>query len=88
MAWKVEWDNRAIDELKKLDKEAARRILKYLRERIEGDEDPRRFGKALASNKAGLWRYRIGDCRVICQIEDSNHIVFVVKVGHRSDIYD
>lgn len=88
MTWKVEWDERAVKDAQKLGHEERRRILEYLRERIATDEDPRRLGKSLLADKAGLWRYRVGDYRIVCRIEDDQMIVLVIAVGHRSKIYD
>ena len=87
MAWSVEFQAQALEDMRRLDKSVQRQILRYLRERIEGEEDPRRFGKALTGNKVGLWRYRIGDYRIICSIEDARLIVLVVHVGHRKSVY-
>jgi mRNA interferase RelE/StbE len=88
LAWTVEWDERAIREAKKLDPEARLRILAYLRERIATAEDPRRLGKALLANRAGLWRYRVGDYRIVCRIEDTRVVVLVLAIGHRSRVYE
>ena len=88
MIWKVKWRDSARKELRKLDGAAQQKILKYLRNRIATDEDPKRFGKALTSNWKGLWRYRIGDYRLICQIEEDGLTVLVVVVGHRKDVYE
>ena len=88
MIWKVEWDDRARKELRKLDSSVQKEILKYLRTRIERSKDPRVFGQSLSANKAGLWRYRIGNYRLICRLEDHRLIVFVVGVGHRKEIYE
>lgn len=88
MAWTVEWDERAVRDARKLDAEARRRITAYLRERVATDEDPRRFGKPLLAEKAGLWRYRVGSYRIVCRIEDDRLAVLVVAVGHRSSVYD
>lgn len=86
--WTVEFDERARRELRKLDAEVQREILHYLRERIAGSADPRAFGKPLRMNLAGLWRYRVSDYRLICRIEDHRLVVFVIKVGHRRDVYE
>ena len=88
MAWKIEWDERAVRDARKLGSQARNNILKYLRERINSNEDPRRFGKPLLADKAGLWRYRVGDYRIVCRIEDERLVVLVVAVGHRSKVYD
>ncbi len=70
MAWRIEIQEQAMADLRRLDPEARRRILKYFRERLEGSENPRQFGKPLVGDRAGLWRYRIGDYRAICHLED------------------
>ena len=86
--WNVEFDDRARKELRSLDAQAQREILRYLRERIAVDDDPRRFGKALGRDLSGLWRYRVGSYRLICRIEDGMLVVLVVRVGHRSEVYE
>lgn len=88
MTWIVEFDHTAAKELRKLDRQAQQEILYYLRKRIATDEDPRRFGKPLARDMAGLWRYRVRDYRMICHIADKRLIVLVLRVGHRKDIYE
>ena len=88
MTWNVEWDDAAVKELRKLDKAAQKDILKHLRERIAIDDNPRRFGKSLSRELAGLWRYRVRPYRIICNIEDDTLIVLVLRVGHRKDIYE
>ena len=87
MAWQVEFDPRAEKELASLGTSAQRKIISYLRERISTDEDPRRFGKALQGGLQGLWRYRVGDYRLVCQLRDNAFVVLVVRVGHRRDVY-
>lgn len=87
MSWVYRFDDRALKELRKLGKPAQRDIISYLDERIAGDGDPRRFGKGLKADLAGLWRYRVGDYRILCQIRDSELLVLVVAAGHRRDIY-
>jgi mRNA interferase RelE/StbE len=74
-------------QLRKLDKQTARRIVDYMDERIAGLEDPRSTGKALTGPLGGLWRYRVGDCRVICDMQDGALRVLVVLVGNRREIY-
>jgi mRNA interferase RelE/StbE len=74
-------------ELRKLGKPAQRDIIAYLDERIAGDGDPRRFGKGLKADLAGVWHYRVGDYRILCQIRDAELLVLVVAAGHRMDIY-
>ena len=87
-AWAVEFDDRARRELRKLDRRTQQDILRYLRERLAGSPDPRQFGKPLPMNLAGLWRYRIGDYRLICRIEEHRLVVLVLKVGHRREVYE
>ncbi len=86
--WTVEFDDRARRELRKLDPKIQKKILRYLRERVAGCEDPRRFGEALRRNLAGLWRYRVEDYRLICRLEHDRVVVLVLEIGHRSDIYE
>ena len=87
MTWKIEIDERALKELKKLGHEAQREIIKYLKERVAKSENPRTSGKSLVGNFAGLWRYRLGQYRIICQIKDKELIVLIIRIGHRKDIY-
>lgn len=87
MKWEIEYTATAQKGLLSLDRGAAKRIKKYLDERIATAENPRRFGKGLSSNLAGLWRYRIGDYRIIVDIQDDKIVVLVLAVGHRNSIY-
>lgn len=87
MTWQIEFIESAEKQFAKLDTITQRRILKFLRERISGDNDPRHVGRALAGNLAGRWRYRVGDYRLICQIEDEQLLVLVLAIGHRREIY-
>ncbi len=87
MGWKIEWDERAAKEIKKLDRPVQQRIIRYLRHRVIGDGEPRSTGKALKGNKAEIWSYRLGDYRVLCHIEDEALAVLVLAVGHRKEIY-
>lgn len=87
MAWLVKLDRSAEKELDRLDPQAARRILSFLFKRLRGSDDPRSVGEALAGELSGLWRYRIGDYRLICAIQDSTITVLVLKIAHRSKAY-
>jgi mRNA interferase RelE/StbE len=87
LAWRVEWEDKAVKELKKLDARAQRNIVRYLRKKIATENDPRRFGDPLRKDLKGLWKYRIGDYRIICSIEDKSVVVLVVRVGHRRSVY-
>lgn len=75
-------------ELSKLDSPVQRKIVAYLESRVARSQDPRALGKALGYDLAGFWRYRVGDYRILCRIEDEQCIVIVVSVAHRSTIYD
>jgi mRNA interferase RelE/StbE len=85
--WTVKLDPRAFVELQKLDRSTQKRITSYLRERAAGRPDPREAGKRLTAEMAGLWRYRIGDYRTVCSINDERRIVLVLPVAHRKDVY-
>jgi len=85
--WRVEFDRAADRELRKLGSEAQRLISRYLRERIAGSDDPRRSGHALTGDRKGLWRYRVGDYRIVASIEDDRFVVLVVTIGHRREVY-
>jgi mRNA interferase RelE/StbE len=87
MAWKIEFDPAALKELSKLDKPVEQRILKFLRERIARLDDPRQIGASLQGTLSGLWKYRIGDYRIICSLEDDRLVVLVLRIGHRREIY-
>ena len=87
MAWTIEYADTAKGQLRKLDNQTARRILDFMDERIAGLENPRHTGKALTGPHVGFWRYRVGDCRVICDIQDGALRVLVVLVGNRRVIY-
>ena len=88
MNWAYNFDERAFKELRKLGTQAQRDIISYLDERISSEADPRRFGKGLKADLAGLWRYRVGDYRILCQIRDRELLILVVAVGHRRDVYE
>jgi len=85
--WKIEWDSQALKDAKKLDRNARKKIVEYLEKRVLASQNPYQFGKPLKGNKAGIWRYRVGDYRILCQIEDQVLVILVIAVGHRKDIY-
>ncbi|MGA2745217.1 MAG: type II toxin-antitoxin system RelE/ParE family toxin [Candidatus Sulfotelmatobacter sp.] len=87
MAWTIEYTDTARRQLRKLDKQSARRILDYLDERIAPLEDVRSLGKALRGPLGEFWRYRVGEYRIICELLDKQLRVLVVRVGGRKDIY-
>lgn len=86
MAWRIEIDKDVQRSMKKLDKQIARRIVAKLHE-ISQLEDPRSMGKALTGNLAGVWRYRVGDYRILCDINDGRLVILVVDVAHRREVY-
>ena len=86
MAWTIEVSEKAFRALRKMDKQTARRIRNELSE-IAKLEDPRSRGKALTGNLAGVWRYRVGDYRILCDIEDGRLVILVVEVAHRREVY-
>lgn len=85
--WTIEYTATARGQLRKLDKQMARRIVDYMDERVAQLENPRNLGKALTGPMGDLWRYRVGDCRVICEIQDDALRVLVVRVGSRDKVY-
>ena len=87
MAWTIEYAETAREQLRKLDRPVARRIVDFMDERIALAVDPRNTGKPLLGPLGGLWRYRVGDCRVICDIQDGALRVLVVQVGNRRNVY-
>lgn len=87
MAWKIEYSETALRQLRKLDKNIAQRILEFMDKRIAPSEDARALGKALRGPLGELWRYRVGDYRIICEIRDLQLCVLVVRVGARKDVY-
>ena len=87
MAWTIEYTDFARRQLRKLDKTSARRILDYMDQRVAPLEDARSLGKALHGPLGDLWRYRVGDCRIICELRDKEIRIVVVRVGNRKDVY-
>ncbi|NQL65817.1 type II toxin-antitoxin system RelE/ParE family toxin [Streptococcus suis] len=86
MIYKVKLSPKAQKQLRKLDKGVASLIVRYLYKNIDGSANPREKGKGLTANRAGQWRYRVGDYRVICDIIDDELVVLAVTVGHRRDV--
>ncbi len=87
MAWKIDYSDSARQQLRKLDRPTAKRILDYMDERIAPLKDPRSTGKALTGPIGEFWRYRVGNYRIICDIQDNALLVLVVRIGKRSEIY-
>ena len=87
MAWTVEYADSAKKQLRKLDKASARRIVDFMDERVGESEDPRQSGKALKGPLGDLWRYRVGDFRILCDIQDGKLTVLVLQIGNRREVY-
>jgi mRNA interferase RelE/StbE len=88
LAWRIEFDDKAKKDLAALDKAVAKRITAFLRERVLGLDDPRSIGEALKGSKLGaFWKYRVGDWRIIANIEDGALLILVVRIGNRREVY-
>jgi mRNA interferase RelE/StbE len=88
LAWRIELDDAAKKDLAKLDRQLARRITAFLRERVAVLDDPRSIGEALKGSRLGeFWKYRVGDYRIISSIEDGALRILVVRIGNRRDVY-
>ncbi len=86
--YSVELSERFKKEFRKLDKYTQKMIRAWINKNLVGCENPRVHGKGLTANRSGQWRYRIGDYRLICEIEDDKLIILALSVGHRKEIYD
>ncbi|MFD1197001.1 type II toxin-antitoxin system RelE/ParE family toxin [Brucella gallinifaecis] len=88
MAWKIKFERAAERELSKLDPQTVKRILIFLHGRIAKLDDPRSIGEALKGSKLGdFWKYRVGDYRMIANIEDGALCILVVRIGNRREVY-
>jgi len=87
LIWRVKFSETALRQLKKIGKQPQRDILKYLKTRIETDKDPQRYGDPLRRSLSGLWKYRVGDYRLIWEVQKEEIVVLVVNVGHRRKVY-
>lgn len=88
MAWTIEYTETARKQLRKLDRQIAKRIVKFMDERVAMQDDPRSMGKVLTGPMLGAyWRYRVGDCRVICSIQDGALCILVIEIGNRREVY-
>ncbi len=89
MVWLIEFDPATEKDLKKIGHAERKRIFKFLKERVTNLEDPRSIGEALHGEMLGrFWKYRVGDYRIICDIQDKVIKILVVRIGHRKDIYE
>jgi mRNA interferase RelE/StbE len=88
LAWQIEFDPEAIKDLKKLDRPVQKRIVEFLKLRLAPLDNPRTLGEALAGSRLGnYWKYRVGDWRIICDLQDHKIIVRVLRVGNRREVY-
>lgn len=88
MAWRVEFADSAAKQLRKLDQQVATRILTFLRDRVAPLDDPRSMGEALRGKDFGdFWKYRVGDWRIIADLDDGVLLVTVIRIGHRREVY-
>ena len=87
MTYEVVYTLQSVKELKKLDKQTRTFILAWIEKNLVGCSDPRLHGKGLTANRSGQWRYRIGDYRVLAEIQEGKLIILVLSAGHRKNIY-
>ncbi|MTW21394.1 type II toxin-antitoxin system RelE family toxin [Allochromatium palmeri] len=87
MTWRVELSGEIQRQIRRLDRGTRTRIERFMVDRLATDEDPRRLGQVLQGNLTGLWRYRIGDYRLICRIVDDRCVILALTVGHRREVY-
>ena len=85
--WQIEFDPAAQREFNRLDKTVARRIFKFLYERVGRLDNSRKIGERLQGTLSEFWKYRVGDYRLICTLEDDRLLVLVLRIGHRREIY-
>ncbi len=86
-AWSVQFQPKAVKDLRALGSVERKRVLSYLQDRLGNLEYPRQLGAALAGEKSGLWRYRVGDVRIIAQIDDGRLVILIIAIAHRSKVY-
>ena len=88
MTWRIEYDAGAEKDLSKLDRQIAQRIIRFLGQRVAKLDDPRSIGEALKGSELGdFWKYRVGDYRIIADIQDNILLIYVVEIGNRKEIY-
>ena len=88
MVWTINYSDRALKSLRKMDKQNARRIVDFMDLRIAVAADPRQSGKALKGELGVFWRYRVGDYRILCEIRDDELVILAATIGHRREVYD
>ncbi len=87
MTWNIEFGKKALKSFKALGFDAQECILTYIYERLAPIDNPKTLGKALIGKLKGLWRYRVGDYRIVCRLEKETITIFVIDIGHRKEIY-
>ena len=87
MSYRVEYLPQVVKTLEKMDKYTKRILFEWIDKNLEGCSDPRAHGKPLSANRVGQWRYRVGDYRIIADIQDNKLVILVIAVGHRREIY-
>lgn len=87
MIYKIEYSDKAKKQIKKLDRQTQALIKGWIDKNLIGTSDPRQHGKGLTANRSGQWRYRVGDYRILAEIQDEKVIVLVLEIGHRKNIY-
>ena len=88
MTYSVEYTEDAVKQLRKMDRFTRTMILTWISKHLEGTDNPFASGRALTGDKNGLWRYRVGDYRIISRIDKGRLVILLVEIGHRSNIYD
>lgn len=88
MVWTINYSDRALKSLRKMDKQNARRIVDFMDSRIAVAADPRQSGKPLKGELGEFWRYRVGDYRILCEILDDELVILAATIGHRREVYD
>jgi mRNA interferase RelE/StbE len=87
LAYKIKLTKTAEKELSKLDKQAVQRIIRFLRERLAVSDNPKTLGKQLVGSISQFWRFRVGDYRIICDIQDDELVILALRIAHRKEIY-
>ena len=88
MNWSYSFSEQARKDFLRLDRQIQKEILRYFDTRLAGTGNPRRFGKALRGELSGVWRYRVGDYRILCHIKERQLLILIVALGHRKNVYD
>jgi mRNA interferase RelE/StbE len=88
LVWAINYSDRALKALRKMDKQNARRIVDFMDMRIAVLDDPRQSGKPLKGELGEFWRYRVGDYRILCEIRDDELVIIAATIGHRRDVYE